>query len=41
MHPNYDRRGKWEMKIYYKLVSREIYHTNDIPLVELTKIVGN
>ena len=24
MHPNYDRRGNWEEKIYYKLVEKSL-----------------
>ena len=51
MHPNYDRRGKWKEKIYYKLddKSLEIYITrmekdlnthNDILIEEFNKIVG-
>ena len=50
MHPNYDRRGKWEEKIYYKLYENSIekYITqmekdlntyNDIPIKEFNKIV--
>ena len=50
MHPNYDRRGKWEEKIYYKLYenSLEKYITqmakylnthNDIAIKEFNKIV--
>ena len=50
MHPNYDRRGKWEEKIYYKLDEKSIekYITrmekdlnthNDIPIKEFNKIV--
>ena len=51
MHPNYDRRGKWEDKIYNKLDKKSIdkYITqmekdlnthNDIPIEEFYKIIG-
>ena len=51
MHPNYDRRRKWEEKIYYKLdeKSQEKYTTQmeqdlnthtDIPIEEFNNIVG-
>ena len=50
MHPNYDRRGRWEEKIYYKLDEKllEKYITqmekdfnthNNIPIEEFNKIV--
>ena len=50
MHPHYDRRGKWEENIYYKLYEKSIekYITqmekylnthNDIPIEECNKIV--
>ena len=51
MNPNYDRRGKWEEKIYYKLDEKSIekYITqmekdlnphNDIPIEGFNNIVG-
>ena len=50
MHPNYDRRGKWEEKIYYKLdenslekyitqMEKDLNTHNDIHIEEFNKIV--
>ena len=50
MHPNFDRRGKWEEKIYYTLDEKSIekYITqmekdlnthNDISIEEFNKII--
>ena len=51
MHPNYDRRGRWEEKIYYKLdenslekyitqIEKDLNIHNNIPIQEFNKIVG-
>ena len=50
MHPKYDRRGKWEENIYYKLdekslekyitqIEKDLNTHNDIPIEEFDKIV--